>query len=94
MRNFSSAKIFASLFMGLNFRITVHGCSNFRTHVRNFRNTIHGCEIFAPCVLFSNFVPLTSDDHNFFVRTPFEVFLDSMESSLSQESRFMPVENK
>ena len=51
---------------------------NFRTHVRKF----------------SNFVPLTSDDHNFFVRTPFEVFLDSMESPLSQESRFMPVEDK
>ena len=39
-------------------------------------------------------MPLTSDDHNFFVRTPFEVFLDSMESPLSQESRFMSVEDK
>ena len=67
-----------------------HHCS----WARNFRNTIHGCEIFAPCVLFSSFVPLTSDDHNLFIQTPFEVFLDSMESPLSQESRFMPVEDK
>ena len=49
---------------------------------------------FSTCFLFSSFVPLTSDDHNFFVRTPFEVFLDSMESPLGQESRFMPVEEK
>ena len=30
--------------------------------------------------------PPTSDDHIFFVRTPFWVFLDSMESPLSLES--------
>ena len=30
--------------------------------------------------------PPTSDDHNFFVRTPFRVFLDPMESPLSQDS--------
>ena len=75
----------------------------------NFRTTVHGCKIFA-CAkilatlfmgakfshlcLFSSFVLLTSDDHNFFVRTPFEVFFDSMEIPLSQESRFMPVEDK
>ena len=52
--------------------------ANFRTRVRKF----------------SSFVPLTLDDHNFFVRTPFEVFLDSMERPLSQESRFMHVEDK
>ena len=52
--------------------------ANFRTRVQKF----------------FQFVSLTSDEHNFFVRTPFEVFLDSMESSLSQESRFMPVEDK
>ena len=37
-------------------------------------------------------VPPTSDDHIFRVRTPFGVFLDSMESSLSQEYIHMPVE--
>ena len=58
----------------------------------NFRTTVHGCEIFVQKI--SSFVSLTSDEHNFFVRTPFEVFLDSMESPLSQESRFMPVEDK
>ena len=31
----------------------------------------------------------TSESHNFFVRTPFWVFLDSMESPLSQESIHM-----
>ena len=30
--------------------------------------------------------PPTSEGHNFFVRTPIRVFLDSMESPLSQES--------
>ena len=30
--------------------------------------------------------PPTSESHNSFVRTPFRVFLDSMESPLSQES--------
>ena len=51
--------------------------ANFRTRVQKF----------------SSFVSLTSDEHYFFVRTPFEVFLDSMESPLSQESRFIPVED-
>ena len=32
------------------------------------------------------FWPPTSDDHNFLVRTSFWVFLDSMESPLSQKS--------
>ena len=30
--------------------------------------------------------PPTSDDHDFFVRTPFQMFLDYMESHLSIES--------
>ena len=30
--------------------------------------------------------PPTSDGHNFFVRTPFQMFLDSMESPLSLQS--------
>ena len=34
----------------------------------------------------------TSDDHNFLVRSPFCVFLESMESSLSLESNHMPVD--
>ena len=61
--------------------------ANFRTSswVRNFRTRVQKIP---------NFVSLTSDDHNFFVRTPFEVFLDSMEIPLNQESRFMPVEDK
>ena len=73
--------------MGANFRTTVHGCefSHHYSWVRNFHTRVRK---------FSSFVPLTSDDHNFFIRTPFEVFLDSMESPLSQESRFMPVEDK
>ena len=73
---------------------TVHGCEISHQFMgANFRTTVHGCEIFAPvCKIFP--VSLTSDEYNFFVRTPFEVFLDSMESSLSQESRFMPVEDK
>ena len=36
--------------------------------------------------------PLTSEGHNFFVRTPFWVFLDSMETPLSQDSIRMPLE--
>ena len=61
--------------------------------VRNFA-PMNWCEISHHVRKFFNFVPLTSDDHNFFIRTPFEVFLDSMESPLSQESRFIPVEDK
>ena len=78
------------------------------TKLENFRiwcenSTVHGCEIshqfmganFRTRVQkFSSFVSLTSDEHNFFVRTPFEVFLDSMESSLSQKFRFRPMEDK
>ena len=30
--------------------------------------------------------PSNSDDHNFFVRTPFQMLLDSMQSPLSLES--------
>ena len=37
--------------------------------------------------------PPTSDDYNFFVRTPFQVFLDSMEIPLSQDSIHVPVED-
>ena len=37
--------------------------------------------------------PPTSEGHNFFVRTPFRVFLDSMESPLSKESINIPVED-
>ena len=36
--------------------------------------------------------PPTSEGHNFFVRTPIWVFLDSMESPLSQDSSHMHVE--
>ena len=39
----------------------------------------------------SSAVP-TSDDHNFLVRSPFQVFLNSMESSLSLESDHIPVD--
>ena len=84
---------------------TVHGCEILHhcSWVRNFA-PVYGCEFSHHCSWvqnfrtrvqnFSSFVSLTSDEHNFFVRTPFEVFLDSMDSSLSQESRFMPVEDK
>ena len=37
-------------------------------------------------------LPLISDGYNFFVRTPFQVFLDSKESPLSQESIHILVE--
>ena len=37
--------------------------------------------------------PPTSDGHNFFVRTPFQMFLDSMESPLSLESIHIQVDN-
>ena len=37
--------------------------------------------------------PPTSDDRNFFVRTPFQVFLDSMEIPLSQDSIYRTVED-
>ena len=37
--------------------------------------------------------PPTSESHNSFVRTPFWVFLDSMEIALSQYSIFIPVED-
>ena len=36
--------------------------------------------------------PPTSDGHNFLVRTPFWVFLDSMEIPWSQESSQFPME--
>ena len=39
----------------------------------------------------SSVVP-TSDDHNFLVQSPFQVFLESMESSLSLKSDHMPVD--
>ena len=35
--------------------------------------------------------PPTLDNHNFFVRTPIRVFLDSTENPLSLESCHMPV---
>ena len=35
--------------------------------------------------------PPTLDDHNFFIRTPIRVFLDSTKSPLSLESGHMPV---
>ena len=37
-------------------------------------------------------LPPISDGYNFFVRTPFWVFLDFMESPLSQEFIHMPME--
>ena len=37
--------------------------------------------------------PPTSDDHNFFVQTPFWVFLDFMENLLNQDSNNVPVED-
>ena len=40
----------------------------------------------------SDCVPPTSDCYNFFVRNPFRVFLDSMESPLSQVSIHVHVE--
>ena len=42
--------------------------------------------------LASHVRPPPSEGHNFFVRTPFRVFLDSIESPLSQDSRHVPVE--
>ena len=36
--------------------------------------------------------PPTSEDHDFFVRTPIPVFLDSMEIPLSNDSNYVPVE--
>ena len=36
--------------------------------------------------------PPTSKGHNFFVRTPFWVLLDSMEIQLSQDSIYIPME--
>ena len=57
---------------------------NIGTHIRskNYENS-------RPCWLLVAIVhgkPPTSGDHNFFVRTPFWMFLDSMESLLSLES--------
>ena len=40
----------------------------------------------------SDRVPPTSEVHIFHVRTPFQVFLDSMESPLSQDAFHIPVE--
>ena len=37
--------------------------------------------------------PPTLDDHNFFIRTPFWVFLDSMEIPFSQYFIHVPVED-
>ena len=38
-------------------------------------------------------MPPTSNDHNFFVQTPFQVFLDSMERKLSQDSSHVLLED-
>ena len=57
---------------------------NFGTHIRS-RNY----ETSRPCWLLVATVhgkPSISDGHNFFVRTPFWMFLNSMESPLSLES--------
>ena len=37
--------------------------------------------------------PLTSDDHNFFFQAQFLVFLESLESPLSLDSRHIPFED-
>ena len=42
---------------------------------------------------FNYVLPPTLEGHNSFVRTPIRVFLDSMESPLSQESIDMPEED-
>ena len=42
---------------------------------------------------FDYVLPSTLEGHNFFVRTPFRVFLNSMERPLSQEAIYMPVED-
>ena len=42
---------------------------------------------------FSNCWLPTSDGHTFFIRTPFLVFLDYMESPLSQDSSHIPMED-
>ena len=57
---------------------------NIRTHIRSKNH-----ENSRPCSLLLATVhgkPPISDGHNFFVRTPFFMFLDSMESPLSLES--------
>ena len=41
---------------------------------------------------YDGFWPPTSNDHNFLVQTLFQVFLDSMESPLSQEYSHAPME--
>ena len=43
-------------------------------------------------VSFCSYEAPTSDDHSFLVRSPFEVFLDYMEISLSVESDYIPVD--
>ena len=43
-------------------------------------------------VSFCSYEALTSDDDNFLVRSLFQVFLDSMESYLSLESDYIPVD--
>ena len=91
MLNFSGAKIFAPLFMGAKIS---HPCAQISHPCAQIFVTLFMGAKFSHLCFFSNFVPLTSDDHNFFVRTSFEVFLDSMESPLSQESIFMLVEDK
>ena len=42
---------------------------------------------------FDYVLPSNLEGHNFFVRTPFWVFLNSMEIPLSQETIYMPVED-
>ena len=57
---------------------------NIRTHIRSINH-----EKSRPCWLLVAIVhgkPLTSDDHNFFVRISFWILLDSMERPLSIES--------
>ena len=60
-----------------------------RGRLRNFTGAVKFRKGLRKC---SGSGPPTSNDHNFLVRAPFRVFLDSMESSLTQESIHMPME--
>ena len=72
--------------MEINFSLeSIHiYLDNIGTHIRS-RNH-ENCRHYWLLVATVHGKPPTSDGHNFFVRTPFWMFLDSMEIPLSIES--------
>ena len=74
-----------------NFQFDQPNNRKFGSNIENFLDAAGNSRVghnghFSDC-------PPTLDDHNFFVRTPFRVFLNSMESPWSQDSSHSSVDD-